>query len=116
MSSRFESDSYISVIASEDFGVKFLKAIIIIGEGKSFAQHFAFGGLDKAVMLVQHQYRPKSWNSNPFKINSMLNSTKPFAPNPRAKWTVWRYLTHYQLSKELWSESPVNHQVEGASN
>ena len=52
MSGRFQPGSYISVLASKYFGVKLLKAVIIISERKGFAQHFAFGGLDKAVVLV----------------------------------------------------------------
>ena len=52
MSRRFESDSYLFVVASENFGVKFLKAIVIVIERESLVKNFAVDGLNEAVVLV----------------------------------------------------------------
>ena len=46
MSSRFEPDSYISVIARENFGVKLFKTFVIVGERKCLVKNFSFDGLD----------------------------------------------------------------------
>jgi len=56
MSCRFESDFYIVVIVAYDFGIKLLEALIIVGKRERLVNNFAFGVLDKAVVLVQRQY------------------------------------------------------------
>ena len=56
----FQSDSYLSVIARENFSIKLLETIVIVGEGERLVKNFAADGLDKAVVLVQRQYRPES--------------------------------------------------------
>ena len=52
MPGRLEPDPYISVIATENFGVKFFEAFVIVGEGKRRMKNFAFSSLNKALVLV----------------------------------------------------------------
>ena len=77
----------ISVIASENFSMKLLETLVIVGEGERLVKHFAFGGLDKAVMLVLGDINTNRNHkkSKPFKADLMLCPTKLFVLNPRAK-------------------------------
>ena len=52
MPGRFEPDSYLGVIETCDFGVEFLKALVIVGDGQGTAQNLAVDGLNEAVVLV----------------------------------------------------------------
>lgn len=56
----FQSYSYNVVIARENFSIKLLEALVIIGKGECLVKNFAFGVLDKAIVLVQRQYQPES--------------------------------------------------------
>ena len=60
MPDRFESDSYNVVIARENFSIKLLEPLVIVGKRKRLVKNFAFNGLDKAVVFVQRPYQPES--------------------------------------------------------
>ena len=85
MPDRFESDSYNVVIARENFSIKLLKALVIVGKGECLVKNFAFSGLDKTVVFILVDINTDQKHSKTFNLNLMLRFTKLFALNPRAR-------------------------------